>query len=109
MIVFRLIKVLLVSPMHLCVVLACGDLEIGYPSKLTVDVSLLTTKRRPGWHAGPADRVLLVGVQGLLWLVRNELLDFGRLVKVLLKGVGESEVFQVKIISSWHLPCRISG
>jgi hypothetical protein len=29
--------------------------------------------------------------------VRNELLDFGRLVKVLLKGVGESEVFQVKI------------
>jgi hypothetical protein len=42
--------------------------------------------------------------------VRNKLLDFGRLVKVLLKeGVGESEVFQVKIISSWHLPCRISG
>ena len=83
--------------MHLCVVLACGDLEIGYPSELTVDVSLLTTERGPGRHAGPADRVLLVRVQGLLWLVRNELLDFGRLVKVLLKGVGESEVFQVKI------------
>ena len=110
MIVFGLIKVLLVSPMHLCVILASGDLEIGYPSKLSVDVSLLTTERRPGRHAGPADCVLLVGVQGLLWLVRNKLLDFGRLVKVLLKeGVGESEVFQVKIISSWHLPCRISG
>lgn len=98
MIVLGLIKVLLVSPMHLCVVLARGDLEIGYPSKLTIDVSLLTPERGPGRHAGAADRVLLVGVQGLLWLVRNELLHFGRLVEVLLKheGVGESEVFQVK-------------
>ena len=99
MIVLGLIKVLLVSPVHLSVVLAGGDLEIGYPSKLTIDVSLLTPERGPGRHAGAADRVLLVGVQGLLWLVRNKLLHFRRLVEVLLNGgVGESEVFQVKIM-----------
>ena len=99
MIVLGLIKVLLVSPVHLSVVLAGGDLEIGYPGELPVYVSLLTAERGPGRHAGPADRVLLVGVQGLLWLVRNELLHFRRLVEVLLNGgVGESEVFQVKIM-----------
>ena len=95
MIVLRLIKKLLVGPVHLCVVLACGNLEVRNPSKLTVDVSLLATERRPRRHAGTANSILFIGIECLLWFVRNELLLTRWLVKVLLHKCCESEVFPI--------------
>jgi hypothetical protein len=70
-IVFGLIKVLLVGSMHLGIVLACCDMKVRNPSELSIYVSLLTAKRGPRRHAGPADRVLLIRIKGLLRLVRH--------------------------------------
>ena len=84
MIVFRLIKELLICPVHLCVIFAGCHLEVRNPCKLTIYVSLFTTEGGPGRHAGPAYSILLIRVQGLLRLLRNKLLLPRWLVKILL-------------------------
>ena len=43
MIVAGLIEILLVGSMHSCVVFASCDLEVGDPSKFTIDITLLST------------------------------------------------------------------
>lgn len=101
MIVFRLIKELLICFVHLCVIFAGCYLEVRDPCKLTINVSLLTTERRPGRHTSPANSILLVGVQGLLWLVRNKLLLPWRLVKILLYS-GERKFFKFRIIGEFE-------
>ena len=84
MIIFRLVEELLEVSVHLDIVLACSDLEIGDPSELTIDVSLLSSKRGPSRHASASDCIFLKGVKGLLRPVSNDLFLFAALVKVLL-------------------------
>lgn len=84
MIVLGFVKELHVGPVHLCVVLAGSDMKIRDPCEFAIYVPLLAAERRPGGHPGTANGVLLVGVERLLGLVRNQLLLSGRLVEVLL-------------------------
>lgn len=84
MVVARLVEVLLVVLVVPVVVLRQRHLEVRDPGQLPVNVPLLPAERRPGRHAGPADRVLLVGVQGLLGTVRDHGLLLVLFVEVLL-------------------------
>lgn len=84
MVVARLVEVLLVVLVVPVVVLRHRHLEVRDPGQLPVNVPLLPAERRPGRHAGPADRVLLVGVQGLLGTVRDHGLLLVLFVEVLL-------------------------
>jgi len=85
MIVAGLVKILLISLMVLGVVLTGRHLEIGYPSKFTINISLLTAKRGPGRHTSSSYCIFLVGVESFLRLVCDELLLSRRLVEILLK------------------------
>ncbi len=76
MIVSGLIEKLLVIPMILGVILASGDLEVRDPCKLTVDIALFSSERRPRWHSCTSNRILLIWIKRLLWFVRNKLLTF---------------------------------
>ena len=84
MVVARLVEVLLVVLVVPVVVLRQRHLEVRDPGQLPVNVPLLPAERRPGRHAGPADGVLLVGVQGLLGTVRDHGLLLVLFVEVLL-------------------------
>ena len=84
MVVARLVEVLLGVLVVPVVVLRQRHLEVRDPGQLPVNVPLLPAERRPGRHAGPADRVLLVGVQGLLGTVRDHGLLLVLFVEVLL-------------------------
>ena len=84
MVVARLVEVLLVVLVVPVVVLRQRHLEVRDPGQLPVNVPLRPAERRPGRHAGPADRVLLVGVQGLLGTVRDHGLLLVLFVEVLL-------------------------
>jgi hypothetical protein len=84
MIVARLVKEFLIILVILSIVLRGCHLKVGNPCKFTVDVSLLSSKGRPGRHSSTSNSIFLIWVKRFLWFVRDQCLLLMRLIKVLL-------------------------
>jgi hypothetical protein len=87
-IVFRAIKELTISWVHLVVVLWELDIEVGNPAKLAINVPLLG-KLCIVWHTCAFHFIFIVWVELSLRVNENLLLVFEILVEVLLKEKTE--------------------